>query len=67
MDEVKYTDCAGICGFCEIKDTCDNPKRLKMKAKYAADVTLLENHEKVDYNKLASKDKKNTVVSKKIW
>lgn len=27
--EVKFTDCSGICGFCEIKNTCDNPKRLK--------------------------------------
>ena len=27
--EEKYTDCSGICGFCEIKETCDNPKRLK--------------------------------------
>ena len=29
--KIKYTDCAGICGFCEIKDTCTNPKRLKLK------------------------------------
>jgi hypothetical protein len=27
------TDCTGICGFCEIKDTCDNPKRLKQTEK----------------------------------
>lgn len=31
--KVKYTDCVGICGFCEIRDTCDNPKRLKYKIK----------------------------------
>ncbi len=27
---MKYTDCDGICGFCEIKYTCTNPKREKL-------------------------------------
>lgn len=33
---IKYTDCSGICGFCEIEDTCTNPKRLKLLKKRAS-------------------------------
>lgn len=44
---VKYTDCSGICGFCEIKETCTNPKRQKLRDKVSKRTREWLSHEKI--------------------
>ncbi len=54
---LKKEDCVGICGFCEIKDTCDNPKRQAQKDKVKKRLQDSDGSEKIKHDGIITRRK----------